>query len=159
MTQTKTNSSLEIIHDYLEAIQLLHYAHKREYDTETLHPEIHSAINEMDLFLLNSFDAHTKSPLLQVATEYPYGTHSNLRTQVKEHCKHKSVQDYVPSSVEIDKALITRLFYKYHLNQSWLSEFWNERRQDIQVILQYLHELLVILDLSFQLRGIAKVYG
>ena len=159
MTETKTNSILETLHNYLQAIQQLHLSHKEEYSVLNLHPEINTVVGVLDSHLQARFDSHLSSPLLQVATEYPNGFHVDLQKEVKAQCAHNTVHQFLDTNVEIDTTLIKRLFFKYQLNQTWLSEFVSERRQDIQQIIEYLHELLIVLDMTFHLRGFAKTFG
>ena len=143
---------------YLQALQELHRRHQAEYELREAHPEIHAAVDHVDQHL-QSMHLLEHPAQIDLVAQTNRVAHNDLRAQVKQMCKHRSVRRHLEATQEIDEAFLQRLFHKYHLDHAWLQELWREMDESVRRVVAYLHELLSNLDLSYQLRSLATIYA
>ena len=147
-----------VLVNYLQALQELHRRHQADYELREAHPDIHRAVDHVDRELqgMHLLETPAQVELMAQTARTP---HNDLRAQVKQMCKHKSVRRHLAATQEIDSAHVQRLFHKYHLDHAWLQQLWREMDESLQRVIAYLHELLTTLDLSYQLRSLATIYA
>jgi predicted nucleotide-binding protein len=157
MTKSKQTQD-KLLEEYLASLQEIHRIHQRSYQEKDAHPQIHQQVDKLDNHLENIHELmNIKDLKTQIKNYEP--KHNLLRSAIKKSCKHRSVQVHLESAKTIEEKNIQQLFYKYHLNLQWLQEIKTITSSIYQKIVEYLHEVLLTLDLSYQLRSLATIYA
>lgn len=146
-----------VLTDYLCALQELHLRHQSQYELQEANPNIHVGVDYLDRELSR---LHQVSLPLQIKTfSTPLESQEALRARIHALCSHKSVRRHLPPAPTSTPDVLTHLFHKYRLNQEWLVHLRLETKQHWRQTERYLHELLLTLDLAYQLRSLAAIYA